>query len=406
MAGSAGKEWTIDAGSEYRFEVAPPNQRIILTLLDGQAEIFGTELAPRREYEFGGGEKLAVFSYEGARISVRSGSTVAGAGGETCPVEYVSAEVPMQAYLNTHLSLQELRRSEEHEPKVLVLGTSRKTVSRILANYAARQGETPILVDLDVSAGMLVMPGVLAAHAVARPIDLEEGVSADGQPDLAYFYGHTGTKDSAKTFKKLMARLAEAVLKRLDAMHRQRRFSGVFVVAPGDADEPLIEEIQRAFHANVVLVIGNERLHSSLQKRLSSSAPPLSPTAGSSAACTVLKLPKSGGVVAKDAAYRRFCQQRQFKTYFYGARGEFSPFSITLAVSSIRIYRFGHGTRSHLQLYEYAVCRGNHGAVVSIAPRRDTQARRIAPHSRRHRLEPSVCDSGHLPAHSPHARHL
>ena len=327
------KEWVIEAGYEYRFEVPTNNttttpstttHKLSITLLEGQAEIFGTELAPKHEYIFGHGEKMAVYSWTGATISVK---------GETS-VEYVSGtEIPMHVYLNCHQALQLQRTSADHDlsnnhnntiPNVLLVGVSRKTVARILANYSARQGGTPMLVDLDVSSGCVMFPGVLSTHVLTKPIDLEEGLSGDGQPEIAFFYGHTSYKDSPKTYKKLLHKLAETVRSRLEHM---KSSTGSIIIAPGDTDETLIEDIVEAFQVTCILVVGNERLHSSLEKK--------------NLSCTILKLPKSGGVVSKDAPYRKYSQHLQYRSYFYGLNDMYTPFSITLAVNTLRVFRYG-----------------------------------------------------------------
>ena len=110
----------------------------------GTAELYGTELCAGKEYEFCG-EKLAVFTFEGAKVLVQG----------KCEVEYVSEETVQHAYMNTHLALEGMRQEAaskgEDAPRVVVLGQSRSTVTRILLNYAARAGHTPVYVDLDVA---------------------------------------------------------------------------------------------------------------------------------------------------------------------------------------------------------------------------------------------------------------
>lgn len=102
------------------------------------------ELSPNREYEVRG-TKLAIFTYEGARVSVRG----------KCDVEYLSEETVMHAYLNTHLAIEGMRREAAERgtegPRVVVMGVSRTTLTRILVNYAVRSGRTPMYVDLDVA---------------------------------------------------------------------------------------------------------------------------------------------------------------------------------------------------------------------------------------------------------------
>lgn len=81
-----------------------------------------------------------------------------------CEVEYLSEETSsMQTYLNTHLALEGLRQEAADtiglEPRVIVVGTSRTTVTRLLLNYAIRAGRTPMYVDLDVTNVSLIYAG-------------------------------------------------------------------------------------------------------------------------------------------------------------------------------------------------------------------------------------------------------
>lgn len=117
---------------------------MLAQLLSGTAEVFGMEMSPNREYEVRG-TKLAIFTYEGARVSVRG----------KCEVEYLSEETVMHAYLNTHLAIEGMRREAAERgnegPRVMILGVSRPTVTRILVNYAVRSGRIPMYVELDVA---------------------------------------------------------------------------------------------------------------------------------------------------------------------------------------------------------------------------------------------------------------
>lgn len=83
-----GREWKINAQSEYRFEVdakhpiaikvrymlqknkSPPPKRTRSQVIDGHAELFGSEMAPGRMYLFSYECKAAVFSWEGCTIQI------------------------------------------------------------------------------------------------------------------------------------------------------------------------------------------------------------------------------------------------------------------------------------------------------------------------------------------------
>jgi polyribonucleotide 5'-hydroxyl-kinase len=294
-------------------------ESVIIKLLSGTAEIFGMELSINREYEVRGC-KLAILSYEGARIQLRG----------RCDVEYVSEETVVNVYLNTHLAIEGLRMDaverQDEAPRVLVVGASRSTVTRTLLNYAVRAGRTPVYVNLDVANGNILLPGVIGAQVLERVIDVEDGIG-EGQP-CAYFYGSTAPADNSKLYRKMTNRLAFAVNGRLASMSDQSK-SGAIICTGADCEE-YIAEIQELFRASLVLVVGNERLHSTVSKTLSAIPN-----------CTVLKLPKSGGVVSKDNNYRRGRLQAAFHRYFYGPKSEYSPFSIVLTFDEVRIRRLG-----------------------------------------------------------------
>lgn len=114
-------------------------------MTDGTGEIFGTELAKDRAYTFTRC-KFALFSWHGCTIEVAG----------QCHA-YVGKETPMNAYMNVHGMLEEMRdmaeRTDKQGPRVMIVGptdTGKSSLSRILASYAARLGRTPTVVDLDV----------------------------------------------------------------------------------------------------------------------------------------------------------------------------------------------------------------------------------------------------------------
>lgn len=157
---------------------------------------------------------------------------------------------------------------------------------------------------------------------------MEEGFG-EFQPCM-YFYGSTQITDNPKLYRRLLSRLAFAVNGRLATMDDPLR-SGAIICTGADSEE-YIAEIQEQFKVNLVLVVGNERLHSSVSKHLKERPN-----------CTVLKLPKSGGVVQKDATFRRNLMQYQFQRYFYGSKQEYSPFSIIIPSDDLQIRRLGEG---------------------------------------------------------------
>jgi polyribonucleotide 5'-hydroxyl-kinase len=118
---------------------------LILKLISGTAEIFGTEIVTEQLYTFVG-TKAAIFTYHGATIFVRGAPSVA----------YVAGETPMLSYANLHFALEKSRQNAEDSqtkgPRVLILGSEdagKTTLAKILVGYSVRQGRSPVLVGLD-----------------------------------------------------------------------------------------------------------------------------------------------------------------------------------------------------------------------------------------------------------------
>ena len=112
--------------------------------------MFGTELANQVEYKFSG-KKLAIYTWQGCTLSIQGQFLV----------EYIGRETTMNSFLNVHMALDQIRKSNDLSaslgPRVLILGQSdcgKTTLAKTLASYAgklavAKQGKPLMLVDLD-----------------------------------------------------------------------------------------------------------------------------------------------------------------------------------------------------------------------------------------------------------------
>lgn len=181
-----------------------------MQLKSGFAELFGTELAKGKQYEFHQGAKVAIFTFHGCVLLVKGKSDVS----------YVAKETPMVQYLNTHTALEQLRTNAEEKstqgPIVMIVGpqdVGKSTLCRILLNYAVRMGRRPIYVDIDVGQGSISCPGTIGALLVERPATIEEGFSQ--QAPLVYNFGHVSPGANNKLYKLLVSKLAEVSLERL-----------------------------------------------------------------------------------------------------------------------------------------------------------------------------------------------
>ncbi|KIJ69109.1 hypothetical protein HYDPIDRAFT_172583 [Hydnomerulius pinastri MD-312] len=379
------KEWILDPETEYRFEL-DPGTSLAVKLVRGHAEVFGAELAEGKTYLFGSECKAAVFTWQGCTLEMRRPST-----------EYVSEETPMTAYANLHMAFEQMRvralrvlhgspaSDDDHNanaepPRVLILGpenSGKTTICKILTNYAVRVGQnwSPLLVNVDPSEGAWTVPGTISAAAVRSPIATASpanplGSAASSAPTalasnalipFTYWYGHAETKRNPQLLDRLIRNLGVNVVERYDN-DPEARVSGLIIDTPSsfasgpssgsstDSRHTLIKACIEAFRINVILVVGHEKLNVEMHRQYGSRL-------------TVVKIPKSGGVVELDHSYRQRVRDYQLHAYMYGQTidpppgissaivgGEaatdliLSPSSTIIKFGDLTIYRIGEET--------------------------------------------------------------
>lgn len=312
--------------TEFRFETEPETS-VTITLASGTAEVFGAELVPRRPYTFADAQ-LAVFTWHGCTLDVLG----------PCGHSYVAEETPMASYLQLHNELEERRAlAAAHGtsgPRVLVTGpkeTGKSSLCRLLANYLVRNHRSALMVDLDVTQGDIALPGCVAAASVERPLD-PQGSTEDLTP-LAYWLGHVSANEHAVQFKRAVGALAEGVEERLGA-DAAARAGGLVINTAGWVDGPgydsLLQQID-AFRADVLVVIGDDRLHSQLSAYVAQSTTPR----------VVRKLSKSGGVISRSAAARTAAANARVREYFYGVPGDLCPHSTIHDFDALQVSTIG-----------------------------------------------------------------
>ncbi|KAG6879257.1 Cleavage polyadenylation factor subunit clp1 [Termitomyces sp. T32_za158] len=255
----------------------------------------------------------------------------------------------MAAYANLHIAFEQMRvralrvvhgsppRGDDpiaiaDPPRVLVLGpenSGKTTVSKILVNYAVRagQGWSPLLVNVDPSEGGWAAPGAISAASVHSPIPTCSpanplGSAATSAPTalpanallpLVYWYGHAETRRNPLLMDRLIRNLGENIKEKYD-YDAEARVSGLIVDTPSsfgagtganDHRHKLIKACVEAFKINIILVVGHEKLNVEMQRTYGSQI-------------TVIKVPKSGGVVELDHSYRERIHNYQLHTYMYG----------------------------------------------------------------------------------------
>ncbi|KAK6098749.1 Cleavage polyadenylation factor subunit clp1 [Batrachochytrium dendrobatidis] len=330
------RKWQLEPEQEFRFEVAPGSKfKGTVKLVSGRAEIFGSELAVGINYVFTG-RKLAVFTWHGCVLETVGLFTV----------EYIGYETPMQSYLNVHLALEGMRDAaqlkNEPGPRVIIVGqadSGKTALAKLLINFAAKQSRAPVFVDLDPSQGTVSLPGTLSAMVVGRPLDCEEEFGAPltvaGTTPLVYYHGQATPLEKISLYNSIVKKLSLVVDKKLESS--ENKASGLIADTPSQFADPNgfehLNHTIEALKANVILVIGHERLYSDLFRKYSDKP-----------GMNVVKLNKSGGVVTRDKEIRRKMQMQRVKEYFYGThKTEMMPFSQTVPFSEVVVRRVGEG---------------------------------------------------------------
>lgn len=318
-------------------------------LITGTAELFGTELAESQTYTFTG-TKAAIYTWHGCELEVGAGETVspmldggastAGHGAGGCQSEYTAEETPMVEYANIHFALETMRQEAQGTgkdgPRVLLLGpenAGKTSLTKILTAYSTKVGRQPLVVNLDPTEGLLSVPGTLTATAFRSILDIEDGWgnSPMSGPSpvpvklpLVYSYPlHSPLDAEGSVYRPIVSRLALSVTGRM-AEDEDARETGIIVDTPGilcsgkPGSLELINHIVTEFAITTILVLGSERLYSTMVKQYDNK-PSASPTAVAfDERVSVVKLSKSGGCVDRDAAFLKATRESQIRSYFFG----------------------------------------------------------------------------------------
>ncbi|TIA72864.1 hypothetical protein E3P92_01973 [Wallemia ichthyophaga] len=371
--------------NEFRLEL-DVNEELSIRLVEGRAELNGCELSLEKSLALKDELKCSIYTWTGCKLEITGQSLV----------EYTSNETPLITYLNLHLAFEQQRikarntqsdfkpspeKPNERLPgyvnavdasssgyRVMVIGqedSGKSTLSKTLLNYAARTGKgwTPIFVNLDPSDGGPLPPGTLSATAYSTSTQTTSPVNAFGSCSTsgaaldnsaalipqALPYAHASPARNPKVYKILLEALARRLDMRLER-DAKARSSGVFIDTPaaftsaniGSDDKnskyDLIKHALHAFRVDVLLVIGHEKLYIEMQRLLKSL------DANIAQNIKILKVPKSGGAVETDDAYRSRIQAAQIKSFFYGNMSnisdeQLSPQSMTIKIDNLKVFK-------------------------------------------------------------------
>lgn len=329
MGGSV-ETYSVRPGHELRIEVEW-SKHIVVTLKDGEAEIFGTSLILAQKTKITG-QKIAIYSWQGCVVDIEG----------TPEVIYDAEETPMAQYVNIHDVLHAQREAalsgKSEPPRVMIVGPSdsgKSTLCKILLNYAVRAGKAPIFADLDIGQGSLTVPGCVAACAVENPVDVEEG-GFPGEPPVVFYYGGLSPSDNPDLYKHCVERL-NSVLEDRCKKDTLAAAAGMIVNSMGWVEglgyQLLLHSIE-TLQINSVLVVGQDRLHSQMHSLLSKKG------------VSVVKAPKSDGVVLRSKEYRNDSRRRRVEEYFYGIQRELHPSSQNAKMEDLQVYKVGGGPKA------------------------------------------------------------
>ncbi|MFH4973785.1 hypothetical protein AB6A40_000494 [Gnathostoma spinigerum] len=351
------QEFTLKEDNELRFEVGNGGD-VMLELIEGKAEVFGTELVLHKKYSFPPGSRVAVFTWKKAVVELY-GKT------ESC---YVADQTPMVIYLNTHAALEQLRQHAEsvvgqqtdvRGPSLMIVGPTdvgKTTVCRILCNYAVRLGRTPTFVDLDVGQGSVSIPGTVGAHYIEKTADVVEGF--DKQHPLVYHFGSLTPQSNLALYDILIKSLAENINARRKKS-ADANFGGVIINTCGwikGEGYACIVNAAEQFEVDVVVVLDHERLFNELQRDLPSFV-------------KILHQPKSGGVENRSREMRIASRNAAVHKYFYGTRASpLYPHSFDVNFDEVLICKIG-GEKLPIECLPFGMKLEDHRTkVVTVQP--------------------------------------
>ncbi len=188
---------------------------------------------------------------------------------------------------------------------------------------------------------MSTIPGTISAMSVSSILAVQDGFGTSattGTADIApkiplvYFYGSDAPTTNMKYYKSLISRLAVAVASRLSE-NKIENANGLMIETAGVIDQKkgyeILQNVISDFAVDVVVVIGSERLYNDMIKKYDGQR-----------GMTVIKVPKSVGVVGRESSYLRQVQRASFKRYFYGdARQNLSPFSLSVDFADMALFK-------------------------------------------------------------------
>ncbi|KAK7194505.1 hypothetical protein NESM_000367600 [Novymonas esmeraldas] len=247
---------------------------------DSRVDVAGSPLVAEISYYLLPGANLTVFAWTAGVVRIEGSEQLLRSVIRPSTRSITRPLVEYHCVLHTQRAAAESTLSAG--PVTLICGgqlSGKAMIARTLANYAARAGWKPLLVDMDPGVHQTIgLPGSIGAAIVDHPVSLDE-VMALSLVCTTYFVGTTEVESFSKLgeavvgaayvhFAKL---LLDCVRERLSAhMHDLYGFSGAIVLVPevhGSAGMNFVSELIQQCEVSNVLCVGDDDLFHMLYLR-------------------------------------------------------------------------------------------------------------------------------------------
>jgi polyribonucleotide 5'-hydroxyl-kinase len=220
-------------------------------------------------------------------------------------------------------------------PRVLVLGGSESGTSSLvktLVSYAVKLGRTPLWVDLDPADSGIGLPGTLGVAIVTRDsLTLSTLLHGGGGMPIGtaspLSLWHGSTVPQPDLMRAQVSALAHKIRKRMEAPDNDwDRSSGMLVNAPSwlalDENWDVLRMALHELQISVVLLTGHDKLYSKLRGLQMQQHEDATDGEGGGffldKSVVIVKVPRSGGIVNRNAQQMRQIRSRSIRRYFYG----------------------------------------------------------------------------------------